>query len=73
MKYLILMVVFLFIACDTGRMEKLDKINDFMNTWCDTSTGIVYLLYTEGYSGGLTIYLDEEGQPQRCNKSEEYK
>lgn len=68
MKYFILIIAFLFIGCDTGRMEKLDKINVYMETWCDTTTGIVYLLYSEGYAGGLTAYLDEEGKPQRCKK-----
>ena len=68
MKYFILIIAFLFISCDTGRMEKLDTINIFMNTWCDTSTGIVYLLYENGLKAGLTAYLDEEGKPQRCKK-----
>ena len=68
MKYFILIIAFLFIGCDTGRMEKLDKINIFMDTWCDTSTGIVYLLYESGNQAGLTAYLDEEGKPQRCKK-----
>lgn len=70
MKYFILIIAFLFIGCDTGRMEKLEKINDYMTTWCDTTTGIVYLLYTEYHQGGLTAYLDEEGKPQRCRKKE---
>ena len=68
MKYLILIIAFLFIGCDTGRMKELEKINDYMTTWCDTTTGIVYLLYIHYNQAGLTAYLDEEGQPQRCKK-----
>lgn len=68
MKYIILIIAFLFIGCDTGRMERLEEINDYMVTWCDTTTGIVYLMYSSGYRAGLTAYLDEEGQPQRCKK-----
>lgn len=69
MKYFILIIAFLFIGCDdTGRMEKIERVNNYMDTWCDTTTGIVYLLYTSGYQAGLTAYLDEEGKPQRCKK-----
>lgn len=68
MKYFILIITFLCIGCDTGRMEKLEEVNDFMNTWCDTKTGIVYLMYSSGHRAGLTAYLDEEGKPQRCKK-----
>lgn len=68
MKYIILIIAFLFIGCDTGRMKELEKIDDSMITWCDTTTGIVYLMYSKGRRAGLTVYLDEEGQPQRCDK-----
>lgn len=70
MKYLILIIAFLFIGCDTGRMEKVERINDYMTTWCDTTTGIVYLLYTSCHQAGLTAYLDKNGQPQRCKEND---
>ena len=66
MKYIILLIAITLVSCDTGRMEKMDRINSEMDTWCDKSTGIVYLLYTNMNQAGLTVYLDEEGKPQRC-------
>ena len=66
MKYIILLIAITLVSCDTGRMEKMDRINSQMSTWCDKSTGIVYLLYTKINQAGLTVYLDEEGKPQRC-------
>ena len=69
MRYVfVLAVLALLVACDTGRMEKMDNVNDYMSTWCDKSTGIVYLLYAQMYQAGLTVYLDEDGKPQRCKK-----
>lgn len=70
MKYFILIIAFLFIGCDTGRMEKIERINDYMTTWCDTTTGIVYLLYTSCNQAGLTAYLDKDGQPKRCKEAD---
>ncbi len=29
----------------------------------DTATGVNYIIYTEGYSGGLTVLLDKDGKP----------
>lgn len=31
--------------------------------WVDRETGVHYLWHTAGYSGGLTVLLDEEGKP----------
>jgi len=29
----------------------------------DVETGVNYIFYQEGYAGGLTVLLDEEGNP----------
>ena len=31
--------------------------------WVDRETGVNYLYHCSGYSGGLTVLLDEHGQP----------
>lgn len=31
--------------------------------WVDRETGVHYLYYASGYSGGLTVLLDAEGKP----------
>ena len=29
----------------------------------DTETGVNYLYHSEGYSGGMTVLLDQDGKP----------
>jgi nifR3 family TIM-barrel protein len=53
-----------------GRPWLFSQINDYMTTWCDTTTGIVYLLYTSCHQAGLTAYLDKDGQPKRCKEND---
>lgn len=31
--------------------------------WVDKKTGVNYLYYSSGYSGGLTVLLDKDGKP----------
>lgn len=31
--------------------------------WVDTQTGVNYLYHQSGYSGGLTVLVDQEGKP----------
>jgi hypothetical protein len=35
---------------------------------CDHSTGIVYFRYHQYHTSGMSVYLDEKGQPVRCEK-----
>lgn len=34
-----------------------------MEIWVDKETGVNYLWHNGGYSGGLTVLLDREGNP----------
>ena len=34
-----------------------------LEVWVDKETGVNYLYYSSGYSGGLTVLLDKEGKP----------
>lgn len=34
-----------------------------MEIWVDKETGVNYLYYHSGYSGGLTPLLDKDGKP----------
>ena len=38
--------------------------------WVDLKTGVNYIFHTSGYSGGLTVLLDENGKPVITPKSE---
>ena len=31
--------------------------------WVDKETGVNYLFYSSGYSGGMTVLVDSEGKP----------
>lgn len=34
-----------------------------MEIWVDKETGVNYLYHASGYSGGLTVLLDQDGKP----------
>lgn len=34
-----------------------------LEIWVDKQTGVNYLYRASGYSGGLTVLLDEQGKP----------
>ena len=34
-----------------------------MEIWVDTETGVNYLYRQSGYSGGMTVLLDKDGEP----------
>ena len=34
-----------------------------MEIWVDKETGVNYLYHSSGYSGGLTVLLDQDGNP----------
>ena len=38
--------------------------------WVDRETGVNYLYHSSGYSGGLTVLVDQDGKPI-VTKSEE--
>ena len=38
------------------------KVN-VMEIWVDRETGVNYIYHAAGYSGGLTVLLDKDGQP----------
>ena len=47
------------------RFEKIytqGKLNG-MEIWVDKETGVNYVFCFNGYSGGMTVLLDEEGRP----------
>ena len=46
------------------RFEKIYK-QDMGSTeiWVDKETGVNYLYHSSGYSGGLTVLVDENGKP----------
>ncbi len=38
-------------------------VNNLMEIWVDTQTGVNYLYSASGYSGGLTVMLNRDGTP----------
>ena len=46
------------------RFEKTYSQNGgCIEIWVDKETGVNYLYYASGYSGGLTVLLDQDGKP----------
>ena len=35
----------------------------YNDVWVDKETGVMYFYRKEGYSGGLTVMVDEDGKP----------
>lgn len=65
-------------AREKARMMPFEEIKDFnahldgedhYSLVCDRSTGVVYLKYNGWRRTGLTVYLDENLQPVRCEKT----
>ena len=47
------------------RFERIYKqgVMTTMEIWVDRETGVQYLFHRDGYSGGLTPLLDQDGKP----------
>lgn len=47
------------------RFEKIYKqgMSPSIQVWVDKQTGVNYLFMQSGYSGGLTVMVDENGKP----------
>ena len=67
----------LFTGCDSGEVEhwnssdrivRIVDVGPHFDLYCDKSTNIVYLRYWGPNRAGLTVYLDGEGKPARCNE-----
>lgn len=55
------------------RFEKAYSQSSMMGSieiWIDKETGINYLFRHDGYAGGLTVLLDENGKPAISETSE---
>ena len=50
---------------ENKRFEKIysQGVANVNEIWVDLVTGVNYLYHASGYSGGLTVLLDRNGQP----------
>lgn len=51
---------------DTKRFVKTYSQNSFgsaIEVWVDRETGVSYLYRRDGYSGGMTVLVDQDGKP----------
>ena len=53
---------------DPGRIYRLVGLDQNFNIYCDRKTNIAYLEWQCGYRGGITPYLNAEGNPTKCNE-----
>lgn len=76
---LVLMIVLAFIGCSASKsnnMETSDRFiivySDLCNTiYADKETNVLYFWHFGGYSGGLSVMLDENGKPLLWEKTNE--
>ena len=79
---LVLMIVFAFIGCseqksdNTDNTETTDRFikvySDSTNKiFVDTETNVLYFWHYGGYSGGLSVMVDENGKPLLWEKTNE--
>lgn len=68
-KILLLIAILSIIGCsgdDEQQFYLVRKVESNLKIWCDTKTGIEYLMFSSVYQAGLTVYLDANGNPARC-------
>ena len=53
---------------DSGRIYRIVGIDRNFNIYCDRKTNIAYLELQCGYRGGITPYLNADGNPTKCNE-----
>lgn len=53
---------------DPGRIYMIVEIDRYFNIYCDRKTNIAYLEWGCGHRGGITPYLNAEGNPTKCNE-----
>ena len=48
-----------------NRFERIYSQGKITSTeiWVDKETGVSYVFHRDGYSGGLTVLVDENGKP----------
>ena len=76
---LVLMIVLAFIGCsasESNNMETSDRFivvySDFSNAiYADKETNVLYFWHFGGYSGGLSVMVDENGKPLLWDKTNE--
>lgn len=68
---LFLLSVSTFCGCEEAKVENDNSGERFYraiegwynDVWVDKETGVMYFYRGEGYSGGLTVMVDEDGKP----------
>lgn len=64
MKKLIILIIPILLLC--GCSEEVDGKNSPYWTYCDKEYGVEYIRYGQGYKGGITVRLDENGNVIHC-------
>lgn len=75
---LVLMIVFAFIGCSEQKSDNtetdrfIEVYSDLTNKiFVDTETNVLYFWHYGGYSGGLSVMVDENGKPLLWEKINE--
>ena len=76
---LVLMIVFAFIGCSEQKSDNTETTDRFIEVYSDstnrifvdTETNVLYFWHWGGYSGGLSVMVDENGKPLLLEKTNE--
>lgn len=64
----IILVTILLCGCENSKEVKNEefKFGEFY-TYCDDEYGVEYIHYIDGYRGGITVRLDQNGNIIHCD------
>ena len=75
--YVLFIAALLLVGCrcgnaeewnDPDRISPIIAINRNFRIRCDKTTNIAYLYYSAPNRAGITVYLNADGNPARCNE-----
>ena len=75
----VLVIVLAFIGCSISKSNNMETSDRFITVYSDFIDGIIFIdtqtgelyLWNSGYSGGLSVMVDENGKPLLWDKINE--
>ena len=69
---MIVLILMTFMLCgcksNVNVIDKTERPYSTYFTYCDKEYGVEYIQFRSGYEGGLSVRLDENGNPIRCER-----
>lgn len=52
---------------ERNKVTPVGTFGTYVKPICDEASGVQYLIYDETYRGGMTVRVNADGTPMRCN------